>query len=561
VHNDYEDIASSDDDVISEAKFEIEFPSDPEELDAIRSDYEHAYERLAVRAEFEDRWQDLHVLEYQQANLDAHPESYRPGYFVPYEFDKIKLLPGFYGKEDERLKAKHYEVWDRASKTWKPATADIVAKYNANKSFQLMGTGTLKQTLEDLTYCDGLVGDIIDLVAGTARRPNRVLALGTAVAVIGTLLGRKVVGPSYSATHLYVVGLAATGHGKDHPLQCASRLLAAAGADQYIGPSQFMSMPSVTNLVARQAIVLCPIDEFGAFLARINSKRASGFEGQISGELRKLWSTSIGVYKTPEWAGRASETVYNPSMSILAASTPDEFYASLRAEDLTNGFLNRFLILTCNERPARGNPPKFKVPEEMAIRLRQLCEWRYHPVNVGSQDSNGNANVEHDVADWGSKSAEDTWLAFEEEMETAIEKDQRKQGFYQRCAEIAIRLATIRAAGKLPTDHEFKVGLSDVEWGIAVARTAADQAFAEAGDRMPEDLLSHGAAVTKVIDIIRKAGFKGISKSAILRKVQKSIKGKDLTAILQTLYDSKTIVFDEVAQERGGHPTQIYKMA
>jgi hypothetical protein len=445
-----------------------EMPEDREELDAIQSDIEHAYERLAERKIQDALWKELHdpdgtleaILATEQANLDAHPESYRPGYDAgPIIFDKVKLWPGFYGKEPNRLMAKQYEVWE------------------------------------------------------------------------------------------------------DHPLQCASGLLAAAGADQYIGPSQFMSMPSVTNLVARQAIVLCPIDEFGAFLARINSKRASGFEGQISGELRKLWSTSIGVYKTPEWAGRASETVYNPAMSILAASTPDEFYASLRAEDLTNGFLNRFLILTCNERPARGNPPKFKVPEEMAIRLRQLCEWRYDPVNVDTQASNPDADVEHDVAGWGSKSAEDTWLAFEEEMETAIEKDQRKQGFYQRCAEIAIRLATIRAAGRRPTNHGLKVGLSDVEWGIAVARTAADHAFAEAGDRMPEDLLSHGAAVTKVIDIIRKAGRKGISKSALLRTVQKSIKGKDLTAILQTLYDSKTIDVDEVEQDRGGRVTQIFKMA
>jgi hypothetical protein len=68
--------------------------------------------------------------------------------------------------------------------------------------------------LERYTYVPGAVGDIVDWVTSTARRPNRILALGAAIVVIGTLIGRRVAGPTNSATHLYVVTVAPATAGK-----------------------------------------------------------------------------------------------------------------------------------------------------------------------------------------------------------------------------------------------------------------------------------------------------------------------------------------------------------
>ena len=50
-------------------------------------------------------------------------------------------------------------------------------------------------------------------------------------------------------------------------------------------------------------------------------------------------------FLTPEWAGRDSEKICSPALSIYGVSTPTEFYEALQSCDLSNGFLNRFLIL------------------------------------------------------------------------------------------------------------------------------------------------------------------------------------------------------------------------
>src|SRR5262249_13741585 len=85
----------------------------------------------------------------------------------------------------------------------------------------------------------GVVGEVVEWILATARRPNRVLALAAAIPLVGTLIGRRVAGPTRSATHLYAVAVAPTGAGKQHPIDCITALMAAAGAQEHIGPSSF----------------------------------------------------------------------------------------------------------------------------------------------------------------------------------------------------------------------------------------------------------------------------------------------------------------------------------
>jgi hypothetical protein len=79
----------------------------------------------------------------------------------------------------------------------------------------------------------GLLGEIIDWICASARYPNPILAVGAAITVLGTLMGRRIRGPTKSATHLYVIGLAPTGAGKQHILDCARLLMREARASHF----------------------------------------------------------------------------------------------------------------------------------------------------------------------------------------------------------------------------------------------------------------------------------------------------------------------------------------
>ena len=158
----------------------------------------------------------------------------------------------------------------------------------------------------------GLVGELVDWITATSRRPNRVLALGAAVTVVGTLIGRRAAGPTRSATHLYVVGIAPTGSGKQHLLDSVIRLMEAAKAGGHIGPSKFFSLSAVLELLSSKPLVLCPQDEIGVFLKAVTSKRATSHEAAVSQILRALWGISFATMPTPAWAQRETQLISSP---------------------------------------------------------------------------------------------------------------------------------------------------------------------------------------------------------------------------------------------------------
>jgi hypothetical protein len=268
--------------------------------------------------------------------------------------------------------------------------------------------------IEYATNIPGVLGDIVDWVTATARRPNRVLALATAVTVVGTLIGRRVAGPTRSATHLYVVGVGATGAGKQHVLETAMSLMRAAKAGGHIGPSKFFSGTSVIDLLEYKPLCLCPQDEIGVFLKAITNRRASNHEAAVSQTLRTAWGTSFTEMNTPAWATRRTSLISCPAVSILGVSTPDEFYGALQGDSVKNGLVNRFLVLQSNVQARDINPIVSGVPGKLQEALGALYLWSgpesLMQINVPS------IAYRPDVLPWASEQAAKCYADFDDHV-------------------------------------------------------------------------------------------------------------------------------------------------
>jgi Bifunctional DNA primase/polymerase, N-terminal len=340
------------------------------------------------------------------------------------------------------------------------------------------------EPLEAFTHVPGVVGDIVDWIVATARRPNRVLALGAAITIVGTLIGRRVAGPTQSATHLYVIPVGPTGSGKQHLLDATMALMRGGDAHGHIGPSEFISMPAVLNFIQRKPLALCLQDEYGAFLHRITSKKASGFEQAISKVLRSLWATSFMPMATPEWASREMKIIQSPAISILGLSTSEEFHGALQGDHVANGFLNRFLVLNSDVRAAAREPKlePGKVPSQLRAKLQQLYFWS-GPESL-LQIDNPEAAYVPDMLPWASEPAAASYDDFERMRDEYMDEKPSFKPYIARAGEIAIRLATIRAAGRL--GRRASIDRDDIEWGIGVAWTAGLVLANTAMDYTPE---------------------------------------------------------------------------
>jgi hypothetical protein len=357
--------------------------------------------------------------------------------------------------------------------------------------------------LEAFTHPPGLVGEIIDWVTATSRRPNRVLSLGAAITVVGTLIGRRVAGPTNSATHLYVVSIALSGGGKGHVLDSTLQLMHAAKADAHIGPSRFHSGSAVFRSLETMPVMLAVQDEFGGVLRAITDRKAGSFDRQTGEVLRALWGISFKTLAAPAWATRDTiRLVRCPAMSILGFSTPNEFLAALQGESVDNGLLNRFLVLPSTVRVAETDPSlnPLEVPQRLADDLNQLYLWSGPEslLHIGDPE----VVYSPEKLTWASARARFCYDDFGRVVEEYINAHAGSVSYLARCVETSIRLATIRAAGRWGRGARVDVG--DMEWGAGIAWKAAQGLAEAAQDYLPQNERSETGK--KLVALIRRRG-------------------------------------------------------
>ncbi|MEJ1161426.1 bifunctional DNA primase/polymerase [Prosthecomicrobium sp. N25] len=406
---------------------------------------------------------------------------------------------------------------------------------------------------DELTRPPGLVGRLVDWITDSNRFPCRALALGAALTIVGTVAGRQCGTPTGAGTHLYVLALAPTGVGKNHPAQCIARAMDSALLGHLLGPDDFASGTALYKVLADTPLALCTMDEFGVFLARINNKRAGGHEQAMSGVLRKAWGNSFARMTTPSYASIQAQTIYGPALSIYATSTPEEFYRSLASADVHNGLLNRFLLLS-TEQKARPVKPAIggDVPDDIRDGLARLFYASGEMSASGIHK--GPCKAPARVVQWGTD-AEAMFEAFAEEVATIIDEDTGTGAFFARTAEMAVRIATIVALGRDP--HAF-VTVEDMQFGIEVARWSAEAMRTQALEHMAESEAQ--ALALRILRIVRKAGGE-ITRAGLLRALNHVARKRDINDAMDGLREAGQIaqVADRTPGAKGRTPV-VYKL-
>lgn len=404
---------------------------------------------------------------------------------------------------------------------------------------------------EHLTRVPGLVGDIMAWIVDGARRPNRTLALGAAVTLVGTLIGQAIAGPTGSATHLYVVGLAPSGAGKDHPLQAIGRALKASNNGALLGPSEFISMPAVIKFLTRKPLAICAMDEIGAFLKRLAHPKASAYEKSISKVLRSVWGSSFTSMMTPEWASLEATEIESPALSIYGVSTPAEFFAALEGDDVVNGFLNRWLLLTTDLKVKDKEPVHASghVPPDLALALARLRNEANALTEADRAASIGEPRSVKRMAWNGGRRVYEALVA---EVERAS-RNPDDEPYYARTAEMAVRLATILAAGR----GSMAVTAEDMAWGRDVALWSATRMCALAKSYIAEnDAQRLHNRVRRII------GSKGgrMSHRDLLRSLSGSVSKRELGDTMEQMTAAGTIIQHRSIPPLGGPVTITYEL-
>ncbi len=207
------------------------------------------------------------------------------------------------------------------------------------------------------TLPPGLLGEIADFIYMSSPRPVPEIALAGAIALMAGICGRcyQVNG---GGLNQYILLLAPTGRGKEAMAGGISKLMTMCAktdpiipaARQFIGPAEIASGQALLKYLSKVSPCFVSIlGEFGVRLQQLTSDRCSANDYTLKRILLDLYhkSDKDKPLEPMIYSDKANNTeeVISPAVTLLAESTPEEFYRAISTSQIASGFLPRFTTI------------------------------------------------------------------------------------------------------------------------------------------------------------------------------------------------------------------------
>ncbi len=393
---------------------------------------------------------------------------------------------------------------------------------------------------EHLLHVPGLVARIMDFTLATAPYPDRVLAFCGALALQAALCARKVRDHGGTRTSLYLLGLANSGTGKDHPRKVNQRIMLEAGIASQLADN-FASGEGIEDRVAATKNVLFQTDEIDAVLLAISRSR-DGRAERIMEILLKLYSAANQLYHLRVKAGQEPQTIDQPGVTLFGTAIPKHFYESHCEKMLTNGFFARMLVFEAGLRGPGQEPRELPVPADI---VEEANYW------AALRPGHGNLDNEHPCpieVPYGPGVVElyAEIRARENDAYNAAAKadDAIAMAIWARAGEKARRLALVRACSE---DYRSPLITREaVEWAWAIVEHQTRQMLFQAGSFVAKN--DFDSMCKELIRVLRewkaKNGDEPMPEWQVNRKL--SWKPRDHEDVRRALEDQERIRYETV---------------
>ena len=293
---------------------------------------------------------------------------------------------------------------------------------------------------DKLLSIPGFIDDVVKLSMQSAPYPNRVLSFTGALALLAFLVGRKVQDKRDNRSNIYLIALADSGTGKDHPRKVNFNIAFRAGVAGAIGDA-FASGEGLEDALFMHPSMLFQADEFDCIFNTLKYSKDNRAES-INEKLLKFYGASNTIYPLRKKASakRKDGTVHeiahivNPNLVLLGTAIPQYFYESLSRRVLENGLVARCIIVEAGKRGEAGNPQPI-TPSDSLIRAATY---------LANLDVNGNLTNEYPKPLIITETPEATAALREVQLEC-----DRRYNFYEAQNEGAAKALWARAHEKV----------------------------------------------------------------------------------------------------------------
>lgn len=411
---------------------------------------------------------------------------------------------------------------------------------------------------DSLLFIPGFIDDVMQFTLSTAPYPNRPLAFVGAIALLGTLTGRKVREPGNIRTNVQILALASSGVGKDWPRKVnASILLHAEETRKLAGKSA--SGEGIEDRLIGHPVILKQDDEIDTLFENMRDNKEARYRNQF-GMLLELYGEAGGWRAIRDRAGEKPGLIYQPHLVLFGTTTPGEFYASLSGKMLNKGLLARLITVEAGERGRRKRPDWRDPPESIVAVAREWSKFRPPGWGNLSDESCGQATP---VVVPLTSDATQSLEAFADHCDDAYREAARSgsepvMAIWARAVEKATQLALIYACSVHGTSPVIEVPA--VTWASAFIEHTVRRTIFMLGQRFHESEFEQKCQL--VIETLtvwqREHGDEWMPSRDIARKHRWPVKEHD--AIRETLIVQERIETAYLRHEGAGRPPLVVRL-
>ncbi len=394
---------------------------------------------------------------------------------------------------------------------------------------------------ESLLHVPGFLDEIMKHNLMTAHRPQPVLALGAAIALLAALTGRKVCDDTDSRTNIYCLGVCPSGMGKEHARQLNKDILYLAGAQHLIGPEGLASHAGLISAVEQQPAILFQLDEIGRLLRTLCDASHSPHLFHVATNLMKLYTSSNTLYVGDAYAdSKRNKIIHQPHACVYATTSPRWLYEGLTAESISDGFLSRIMLLEAEHVP-KQRKTNLPIPEGIIETTRWWADY-----NPG-----GNLTGEHPAP--RIIPADEAAMQTFDDLDDLADEEQLRWGeslgtLWTRATEKARKFALIFACSE--NREEPQMGMEAATWACRLSRYLTERMVYLAGQWIAEN--PYDAKRKRVLRLITSKGPRGLSRSELYAKTR-ALTTRERSEIIEAL-----LLCDDIRtqhnQDTGGAP-------
>lgn len=432
--------------------------------------------------------------------------------------------------------------------------ASSIAKYNPDENatnavegFSDFDTVSPAEPFpNDLLWPPGFLSRVMEYNLAGAYRAQPILALAGSIALLSTLTGRKVQDDAGTRTNLYILGVAASGSGKERARVVNKELLFKAGGKELIGPESPASSSGITAALVVQPSLLFQWDEIGRLLATIGGKFAGPHLANVSTVLMKLFTSSGSVYFGDAYAdSKRNQAIDQPHAVLYGTTVPKNLYENLSSDSINDGFMSRLLIFESEDASPDYLTPDIVDDGELVGLVKEWLEMR----------TGGNLSGEHPQPTV-FRTTDDAAAIWREMQVECLERERDKANDYA-----SLWTRAIEKARKLALLHTCSRGATEIDgdaaqWGRGLSIYLTNK-LASVG-RLWVAGSQHEANCKRVLRWLQDRGGCA-SKRDLSRHPMQSLKKQDREAVLEHLAEMGAIYFDVLTTK--GRPSEVVRLA